>query len=49
MSPAGDFSWLRSVLRDYFSAVTLLVGHPACEEHPACKNLSDELLAWLSV
>jgi len=30
-----------------FSALTLLVG---CEEeHPACKKLSDEVLAWLSV
>jgi len=30
-----------------FSALTLLVGSQ--EEHPACKKLSDELLAWLSV
>ena len=30
-----------------FSALTLLVGHQ--EERPACKKLSDELLAWLSV
>jgi len=30
-----------------FSASTLLVGHQ--EEHVACKKLSDELLAWLSV
>jgi len=30
-----------------FSALTLLVGHQ--EEHPACKQLSDEMLAWLSV
>jgi len=29
-----------------FSALTLLVG--CHEEHPACKKLSDELLAWLS-
>jgi len=29
------------------SALTLLVGHQ--EEHPACKKLSDEVLAWLSV
>ena len=29
-----------------FSALTLLVG---CQEgHPACKNLTDEVLAWLS-
>jgi len=26
--------------------VTLLVGHQ--QEQPACRNLSDELLAWLS-
>jgi len=26
--------------------LTLLVGHQ--EEHPACKKLSDEVLAWLS-
>jgi len=30
-----------------FSALTLLVGYQ--EEHPACKKLSDEVLAWLSV
>jgi len=30
-----------------FSALTLLVGHQ--EEHPACKKLSDEVLAWLFV
>jgi len=30
-----------------FSASTLLVGHQ--EEHLACKNLSDEVLVWLSV
>ena len=30
-----------------FSALTLLVGWQ--EEHPACKNLNDEVLAWLSV
>jgi len=30
-----------------FSALTLLIGHQ--EEHPACKKLSDEVLAWLSV
>jgi len=29
-----------------FSALTLLVGRQ--EEHPACKTLSDEVLAWLS-
>ena len=30
-----------------FSALTLLVGRQ--EGHPACKNLSGEVLAWLSV
>jgi len=30
-----------------FSALTLLVGQQ--EGHPACKNLSDGVLAWLSV
>jgi len=29
------------------SALTPLVGRQ--EEHPACKNLSDEVLVWLSV
>jgi len=29
-----------------FGALTLLVGHQ--EEHLACKNLSDEVLIWLS-
>ena len=32
---------------DAFSALTLLVGRQ--ERHPAHKNLSDEVLAWLSV
>jgi len=30
-----------------FSALTVLVGHQ--EEHLACKKLSDDVLAWLSV
>jgi len=30
-----------------FSALTLLVGRQ--EGHPACKTISDEVLAWLSV
>jgi len=30
-----------------FSALTLLAGRQ--EEHPACKTMSDEVLAWLSV
>jgi len=38
-----------SVLDGYFalSALTLLVGRQ--EGHPACKKLSSEVLAWLSV
>ena len=31
----------------FFSALTLLVGRQ--EEHPACKQLRDEVLVWLSV
>jgi len=30
-----------------FSALTLLVGRQ--EEHPACKKLTDKVLAWSSV
>ena len=30
-----------------FSALTLLVGRQ--EDHPACKKLSDDVLAWFSV
>ena len=37
---------LSSVQCTAISALTLLVG--CQEEHPACKNLSDEVLAWLS-
>jgi len=41
--------WLTSVCFCYiaFSALTLLVGRQ--EGHPACKKLSGEMLAWLSV
>jgi len=34
-------------ITEAFSALTLLVGRQ--EGHPACKKLSDEVLAWLSV
>jgi len=34
-------------VRIAFSALTLLVGHE--EQHPACKELSVEVLEWLSV
>jgi len=30
-----------------FGALTLLAGHQ--KEHPDCKKLSDDILAWLSV
>jgi len=33
--------------KNAFSALTLLVGRQ--EGHPACKKLSGEVLAWLSV
>ena len=35
------------IYRVAFSALTLLVGRQ--QEHPACKKLTDEVLAWLSV
>jgi len=38
---------LLSLLSFAFSALTLLVGQQ--EGHPACKKLSGEVLAWLSV
>ena len=44
---AGQVSdFIISVLSP-FSALTLLVGRQ--EGHPACKKLSSEVLAWLSV
>jgi len=36
-----------SYIQFAFSALTLLVKHQ--EEHLACKKLSDEVMAWLSV
>jgi len=40
-------SWLLLIFKSIaFSALTLLVGRQ--EEHPACKKMSDEALAWLS-
>jgi len=36
-----------TAVTDSFSALMLLVGRQ--EGHPACKKLSGELLAWLSV
>jgi len=36
-----------ALTRDAFSALTLLVGRQ--EVHLACKKLSGEVLAWLSV
>ena len=40
-------SYMSLILLYYFSALTLLVAHQ--EEHLACKKLSGEVLAWLSV
>jgi len=46
-----NFCCLFTVLLFYsfcaFSALTLLVGQQ--EGHPACKKMSGEVLAWLSV
>ena len=39
--------YVLGVLLYAFSALTLLVGRQ--EGHPACKKLSGEVLAWLSV
>jgi len=43
MEPVGDEPFEAGA----FSALMLLVGQQ--EEHPACKNLSGGVLAWLSV
>jgi len=43
----SDLSLYITIIHCVFTALTLLVGHQ--EEHPACKKLSDEVLAWLSV
>ena len=50
----SDVEWISFFIRDMydlvlmaFSALTLLVGQQ--EGHPACKKLSGEVLAWLSV
>jgi len=45
--PSGYFKLKIYVYLQNFTALTLLVGR--LEEHPACKRLSDEVLAWLSV
>ena len=42
-----EFTHLPVLVKVAFSALTLLVGRQ--EGHPARKNLSDEVLAWLSV
>jgi len=41
------FFVLTYILLNAFSALMLLVGRQ--EGHPACKNLSSGVLAWLSV
>ena len=43
LADGGCFSYISHLA---FSALTLLAGWQ--EEHPARKNLSDEMLAWLS-
>jgi len=47
MKTAYFFSSVFVVHGCAFSALTLLVGRQ--EGHPACKKLSGEVLAWLSV
>ena len=54
MTTATDVSYVHENVLDLcialacaFSALTLLVGWQ--EGHPACKKLSGEVLAWLSV
>ena len=42
-----DWYFVDFVVTWCFSALTLLVGRQ--EEHPVCKELSDEVLVWLSV
>jgi len=41
------FKLTRTVTRNAVTAFTLLFGHQ--EEHPACRILSDEVLAFLSI
>ena len=44
----SDYEWKKiNTVGMAFSALTLLVGRQ--EGHPACKKLSGEVLAWLSV
>jgi len=46
----ATFKWLVILCLSFaiaFGALTLLVWHQ--DKHPACKNLSDEVLAWLPV
>jgi len=45
--PILSILMLKLVALIAFSALTLLVGRQ--EEHPACKKLSDWVLAWLPV
>jgi len=44
---ATQFYHIYHICTIVFSALTLLFGRQ--EEHPACKKLSNEVLAWLSV
>jgi len=43
----GKYIYILALEVEYFSALTLLVGRQ--EGHPACKNLSGGVLAWLSI
>jgi len=42
-----DLQWPLTPFYYAFSGLMLLVGWQ--EEHPACKKLNDDVLAWLSV
>jgi len=44
---AGKYIYILALEVEYFSALTLLVERQ--EGHPACKNLSGGVLAWLSI
>jgi len=46
LTPAKFIAAICATCVFVFSALTLLVGHQ--EEHPACKKVCDDVLAWLS-
>jgi len=47
LNKLGEFHLNNMIDLHAFGALTLLVGRQ--EGHPACKKLSDKVLAWLSV